>query len=131
MSSFLAKLELDGEIYTVLECDYSFQKKRDKTSKPTGETSGGEINLSIESNGKTDFADWILSQDRTKKGNIIFYRRDGMSKLYDIEFDKAYCLDFKETFNSTDSSPMKIDFTMVARTLKFNSKSVYEKNWKI
>lgn len=54
-----------------------------------------------------------------------------MSKLYDIEFDKAYCLDFKETFNSTDSSPMKIDFTIVARTLKFNSKSVYEKNWKI
>jgi hypothetical protein len=28
MSSFLAKLELDGEIYTVLECDYSFQKKK-------------------------------------------------------------------------------------------------------
>ncbi|MXO32397.1 type VI secretion system tube protein TssD [Apibacter sp. B2912] len=131
MSSFSAKLELDGENYTVLECDYFFHKKKDSTSKPTGETSGGQINLSIESNGKTDFVDWVLSQDNTKDGKIIFFRRDGMGRLYTVEFEKAYCIDFKETFNSTGSSPMKIDFTIVARTLKFNSKTIYEKNWKL
>ena len=131
MSSFLAKLELDGVTYTILECDYFFHKKTDSTSKPTGETSGGEINLSIESNGKTDFVEWVLSEDKTKDGKIIFYRRDGMSKLFDIEFEKAYCLDFKEIFNSTNSSPMKIDLTISARTLKFNSKASYEKSWKI
>ncbi|CVK16619.1 hypothetical protein Ga0061079_1098 [Apibacter mensalis] len=131
MSSFLAKLELDGEIYTVLSCNYRFQKKTDSTSKPTGETSGGEITLSIESNGKTDFVDWILSEDRNKDGKIIFYRRDMMSKLYEIKFEKAYCINFNETFSSSGSSPMQIEFTLVARTLKFNNKSIYKKNWNL
>ncbi|QII71378.1 MULTISPECIES: type VI secretion system tube protein TssD [Apibacter] len=129
MSSFLAKLELDGETYTVLNCNYNFQKKTDSTSKPSGETSGGQISLSIESNGKTDFLDWILSGERSKDGKIIFYRRDMMGKLYEIIFEKAYCINFNETFSSSGTTPMQIDITLVARTLKFNERSVFKKNW--
>lgn len=129
MSSFLAKLELDGEAYTVLNCNYNFQKKTDSTSKPSGETSGGQISLSIESNGKTDFLDWILSGERSKDGKIIFYRRDMMGKLYEIIFEKAYCINFNETFSSSGTTPMQIDITLVARTLKFNERSVFKKNW--
>jgi hypothetical protein len=131
MSSFLAKLELEGQSYNILTCGYSFQKPTDSTSKPSGKTLGGEITLSIESNGKTDFVDWILSGDRNKEGKIIFYRRDMMSKLYEIQFEKAYCIQFKETFDSSGSSPMQIEITLVARSLTFNNKSVFEKNWNL
>lgn len=129
MSSFLAKLEIDGESYSILSCDYGFKKRTDSTSKPSGETSGGEIEISIESNGTTNFVDWILSGDRNKDGKIIFYRRDAMSRLLEITFEKAYCINFRETFSSIGNSPMQVHLTLVARKLKFNNQSVFKKNW--
>lgn len=129
MSSFLAKLEIDRESYTVLDCQYSFEKCIDSTSKPSGETLGGEIELSIESTGKTHFVDWILSTDRDKTGKIIFFRRDGLSRLLEITFEKAYCIKFREKFSSVGTSPMQINMTLVARSLSFNGSPIFKKNW--
>lgn len=128
MSSFLAKLFLDGETYTVLKCDYDFNKPTDSTTKPSGEVSGGKINLTIESRGNTGFLEWIISPDREKDGIIIFYRRDSISKLMDIKFKKAYCIKFKEQFNADDNQPMRITFTLVARSLTFNHLE-YQNDW--
>lgn len=120
MSSFLAKLKLDEEIYTILKCHYKFDKPIDSTTKPFGEVSGGQITLSIESRGDMNLLRWMLAPDVEKDGEIIFYRRDGMSRLLRIEFFKAYCISFEETFNSVDNEPMFITLTVVARSLKFN-----------
>ncbi|WP_260391893.1 type VI secretion system tube protein TssD [Apibacter muscae] len=127
----MSKLELDGEIYTILECNYGFEKRTDSTSKPSGETLGGEIELTIESRGKMNLVEWVLSPDKEKSGVIIFYRRDGMSKLFDIHFDKAYCIKFHEKFNSTGNEPMQITLTIAAKTLKFNNHIGYTRDWVI
>ncbi|WP_128330628.1 type VI secretion system tube protein TssD [Apibacter sp. HY039] len=128
MSSFLSKLELDGENYTVLKCEYEFNKPIDSTTKPSGEVTGGKIKLSIESSGNVGLLEWIIAPDKEKDGSIIFYRRDAMSKLLEIQFKKAYCINFKEEFNSVDNEPMCITLTIVARSLKFNHLE-YQNDW--
>lgn len=52
--SFLSKLELDGNVYNILECRYSFTQATDGTGKPQGMPQGGEIFIRIESTGNPE-----------------------------------------------------------------------------
>lgn len=130
MSSFLAKLEMDGAVYTVLHCQYSFQKTMDSTGKPLGVTRGGYLYLTIESSGSPVFVDWILSQDKTKDGVILFYRRDAMSKLQEVKFEKSYCIDFEEEFDAIDNKPMRIRLQLCAKKLSVANIS-HVNSWKL
>nr|WP_305069633.1 type VI secretion system tube protein TssD [Flavobacterium covae] len=98
--SFLAKLELDGNTYNILSCDYNFTQQIDATGKPEGMPQGGEINIRIESNGKSNLLQWMLDHSQTKNGTITFFRRDAMSKLQELKFEKAYCVSFSEYFDA-------------------------------
>jgi hypothetical protein len=120
MSSFKSTLDLEGENYAVLKCSYQFDKPVDTTTKPTGEVRGGRIKLTIESRGNTGLLDWIIAPEKEKDGLITFYKRDAMSRLLEIQFKKAHCIQFKEKFNAIDTNPMRIALTISARTLKFN-----------
>lgn len=120
MSSFLSKLDMDGEKYTVLKCSYKFKKSVDSTTKPSGEVKGGKIKMIIESRGNMALLEWIIAPEKEKNGTITFFRRDALSRLIQIDFKKAQCISFKEKFNSINGQPMNISFTIVARSLKFN-----------
>jgi len=128
--SFLAKLELDGETYNVLECKYTFNQNTDSTGKPQGTPRGGQLDIKIESNGKTNFIDWMLAANRTKDGKITFFRRDAMSRLQDIKFEKAFCINFTENFNSDDMQPLQIQMTISAKKLTFGN-ITFENIWKV
>ncbi|PQL90675.1 type VI secretion system tube protein TssD [Apibacter adventoris] len=130
MSSFLAKLEMEGSVYTVLHCHYSFQKNIDSSGKPQGATRGGYLDLTLESNGNSVFIDWMLSQNKTKDGVIIFYRRDAMSKLQEVKFEKSYCISFEEEFDATDNQPMRIRLQLCSKKLSIANIS-YENSWKL
>ncbi|MXO33122.1 type VI secretion system tube protein TssD [Apibacter sp. B2912] len=130
MSSFLAKLEMDGNTHNVLKCKYSFNQGVDSTGKPQATIRGGQIYLTIESTGAPYFVDWMLSTEKTKDAKIIFYRRDAMSKLQEVKFEKGYCIEFSEEFDSVNNEPMKINLIIVAKSLSI-SNVAYENVWKI
>lgn len=127
--SFLSKLELDGNTYNVLECKYEFHQPIDNTGKPQGLPNGGEIYIKIESTGNPDLLSWMLDHSQTKDGKIIFFRRDAMSKLQELVFDKAYCVRFKEYFNANDAQPLQIEMTLIAKTINVNG-AKHQKNWR-
>lgn len=127
--SFLAKLELDGKTYTILECKYGFTQNTDETGKPQGMPSGGEIFLRIESNGSSDFLSWMLDHSQTKDGKIVYYRRDAMSKLQELSFKKAYCVNFSEYFNANSSEPLQIELIVSAQSIDVNG-ATHKKLWK-
>jgi len=127
--SFLSKLELDGNTYNVLECRYSFSQPVDGTGKPQGMPQGGEIFIRIESTGNPELLGWMLDHNKTKDGKIIFYRRDAMSKLQELTFEKAYCINFVEHFNSNDSEPLQIEIQFIAKSFDVNG-AVHEKKWR-
>lgn len=128
--SFLAKLDIEGKIHNVLECDYTFHQKIDTTGKPQGMTQGGEIAIRLESTGDSELLQWMLDHNQTKNGKIIFYRRDAMSKMQELSFEKAYCFEFKEHFEATNTEPLQIILKLIARKFVLNS-AVHEKKWKI
>ncbi|MFK6999570.1 type VI secretion system tube protein TssD [Flavobacterium oreochromis] len=127
--SFLAKLELDGNMYNILECRYNFTQSIDNTGKPQGMPQGGEISIRIESTGKPDFLDWMLDHNKAKDGKIIFYRRDAMSKLQELQFEKGYCVYFEEHFTSESKEPLQISIRIVAKNFDVNGVS-HDKNWR-
>jgi len=127
--SFLSKLELDGDTYNVLECRYSFSQQIDNTGKPQGMPQGGEISIRIESTGNPELLGWMLDHNKTKDGKIIFYRRDAMSKLQELVFEKAYCINFTERFNANDNEPLQIEMQLIAKTFDVNG-ATHEKKWR-
>lgn len=110
--SFLAKLELDGKTYNVLEFRISLQQPVDNNGKPSMEPQGGTIFLVMESTNETDFFKWMISSTHTKNGEIIFYRRDALSKMRDLKFTKAYCIGYNEIFTSTSIAPMRVELVI-------------------
>jgi len=127
--SFLAKLELDNEVFNVLEFDIHFSQHVDNNGKPANKTKGGEIKLVIESTQTDLFSDWMVSQTSVKDGKIIFYRRDAMSTMKNITFSKAYCISFRKSFRSEGSIPMVTEIVITSNEVKVGN-TMFENNWK-
>jgi hypothetical protein len=104
--SFLAKLTLDGKMYNILEYHYNPTQQVDKSGKPMGAVRGGQITLTLESTQDKIFLQWALHPVMTKEGSIIFYKRDGMSKLMEIKFETGYCVNRSENFSNKGTDPM-------------------------
>lgn len=126
--SFIAKMKVDGEELNVLQCGFRFSQVIDATGRPTSIPQGGAINLVVESNGKSDLFDWMISPTQTKSGAITFFRRDSMSKLKTLQFTDAHCVDYHETYNHLGDHPMQIQLLLSAHHLKLNE-SEYQNNW--
>lgn len=117
--SFLSKLHIDGEEYNVLEFNINFKQEIDTSSKPIGNAKGGIIKVIIEATQNSLFLSWMLNSDLTKDGKIIFYRRDALSKMKELTFEKAFCINYHEQFTSTTEVPMKITMELVSKELTF------------
>jgi hypothetical protein len=127
--SFLAKLELDSEIFNVLEFDVTFAQSTDTNGKPANKAKGGEIRLVIETTQTDAFSDWMVSQTQTKDGKIIFYRRDAMSTMKNVVFKKGYCISFHESFRSEGVTPMVTKILITSNEIKIGN-TLFENNWK-
>lgn len=126
--SFLSKLHIDGEEYNVLDFNINFRQDIDTASKPTGNPKGGIINMTLEATNNSLFLSWMLSGDLTKDGKISFYRRDAMSKMKELKFVKAFCINYHEQFTSTTEIPMKITMELVTKELTFGD-AKFVNNW--
>jgi type VI protein secretion system component Hcp len=126
--SFKSVLQLDGEEINVLNCQFSFTQSVDHNGKPAARPIGGLITITLESDGNTGLFDWMISNTQTKSGKIIFYRRDALSKMKELSFQDAYCVDYHESFSARGELPMEIQLTLSARQLKMGS-STFENPW--
>ena len=126
--SFLAKLQIDGEEFNVLDFNIKFWQKIDGLNKPVGNPKGGTIKICIETNQSTSFLSWMLNGDLTKDGKIVFYRRDALSKMKELSFTKAFCVGYDEQFTSTTEIPMRITMELVAKELTFGD-AKFSNNW--
>jgi len=126
--SFLSTFHVDGEEYNVLEFNIDFKQGTDTTGKPIGDPKGGAIKLIIEATQNTKFLSWMLNSELTKDGKIIFFRRDALSKMKELDFKKAYCINYHEQFTSTTDIPMKITLELIAKELTFGD-AKFSNNW--
>ncbi len=126
--SFLAKLIVDGKQYTILHCNYKFEQAIDGTGKPVARPSGGRITATIEADGSYDLFHWMSSPDQTKNGSIVFYKRDALSKLQEVTFQKGYCVSLEVEFDAIDDSSLQQEIVISAKSLKIGD-MVFDNNW--
>lgn len=116
--SFKATLDIDGNQYRVLNCNYSFGRSVDQFGKPSSDVMGGQIDLSIESNGETGFLEWITSSYTRKNGKVVFNKTNEDAELKVLEFEDAYLVNYSETFDSEpNSSGMTEHLTISAKKI--------------
>ncbi|WP_338815843.1 type VI secretion system tube protein TssD (plasmid) [Bernardetia sp. Wsw4-3y2] len=128
--SFLAQLEIDNEIYTVLDCIYNFNQSIDKNNKPSSISRGGQITFIIESRGKENFLKWMTEYTHAKDGKITFYKLDQMSRLFELSFTKAYCIDYQEHFEHKSDEPMQIKMTISTKDMKADN-ALFGNKWAV
>jgi len=126
--SFLAKLEIDGEVMNVLEFQCTINQDTDKSGKPSADPVGGKIRVVVESTKSTMLFDWMVSNTQTKNGKLTFYRRDAISKMRDLQFKDAYCVHYDEMFVAYNTMSMKIEIVISAKEINMNG-SQFVRNW--
>ena len=126
--SFLAKINIDDDEMNVLDCNFSFEQGTDYTGRPSQKPKGGQISVLLESTGKTDFLEWMISPNMSKNGKITFFKRDNLSSLKTVEFKEAYCIKYSEDFDSVDTQPLKTRIIVSAKEISIKG-TTFVNNW--
>ena len=105
--SFLAKLIIDDKEYNVLSFSFGVdQPVSYGSNRPTGRPVINQLNILIESTGNSGFFGWSVGLYEQKDGEIIFYKRDAMASSRKLEFKGAFCVNYNESFDNSNSNPM-------------------------
>ena len=127
--SFEAKLFIEDEERNILNARQVYSRYADVNGRPTGKPTGGTLDISIESTGNDNFFyNNMFSQTMKCKGEIIFYRRDGFSTLFKIEFANAQILSLSEKFNAIDDKPLHMNIRIGWGIMKMRG-IIHEKTW--
>jgi len=119
-----AKLEIEGTIYRVLECEYEITQATKDNGQPSASPAGGMIKFTIVSPDDKDvrFHEWMVDKLEQKDGQIFFeVVNDGKPAHKAIFFKDAYCVKLKETFSDTDIKQMHMEITISATELSFGA----------
>ena len=65
-----------------------------------------------------------------KDGKITFYKRDQMSRLFELSFTKAYCIDYQEHFEHKSDEPMQIKMTISTKDMKADN-ALFGNKWAV
>lgn len=108
MSSFKAKIFIDGEERNLLFVEQEIRKYADITGRPNGKKGMPDVlRFAIESTGNDSFFyHHMFSPNSMISGEIVFYKRDGFSVLFKIEFANAYILNLSEEFDHNNNLPL-------------------------
>ena len=124
--SFKATLFILDKEYPLLDAMYSLRQYVDHTGRPKGRVFDGKLNLQFSSTkDDTILYDAMFSPTLMIKGYIRIYKRDGMSRNFDIEFANAYVIHLKEHFNSKSNQPLQIHLTISPQIQKIRG-SIFE-----
>jgi len=129
-----AVLDLEGAKAQVIDLSYSFSRATDpEKGQPVKVVKNGLISLTIRSdekemNGK--IIKWMATQDLAKTGSIIIYKdADQSVELKKIEFENAYVVGYRESFNSQGVSTNTTEtFEITAEIVKV-SDAEFKMRW--
>ncbi len=92
-------LKVDGfQDREVMLVDYAFNQATDIEGQISGLPRGGRITIRVKAlnDGNPELLKWMTSPNLAKKGTIEFNKTTDGSKMKQIDFEDAYCVDFTE-----------------------------------
>lgn len=117
--AYKATLEASGKKYDVLSCSYAFSRNIDHKGRPSSDTSGGTVNLALESTEDNSLLESMLNT--SEKGmdvTIDFQQNDEKASLKKLELKQAYVIQYSESFS--DGAPMMYQVTLSAKEIKMD-----------
>ena len=122
--SFTAALKIGGKEYAIIRADYDFTQPTNSQRQPVAKPISGFINLTIEASKDSEPIEWMISHKMVKNGEIIFYRTDSHSEMRKIEFENAYCVYYREVFDTYSNRPMLIHLRLSPQKMMIAGQSV-------
>jgi len=139
MATTPVTLKIDGFAdREVAAVDYSFNRSTDKENQVSGPPRGGIIVVRVKAmnDGNVELLKWMTSKSLAKKGSIVFMvSSDTDKKMKSIDFEGAYCIDFKEHWEDVQADQKDVtlahweEITISCKKL-VNGPISYENEWK-
>ncbi|WP_452223596.1 type VI secretion system tube protein TssD [Lacinutrix chionoecetis] len=127
--SFLAKLFINDEVRNILNAKQAYSRLTDVNGRPTARPYGHKLEFAIESTTDDSFFYENMFSPTTKcQGEIIFYKRDGVSTLFKMEFANAQILNLYESFNANDNLPLHLNIAIGWGIMKTKG-VIHEEPW--
>ena len=99
MASFSTLLHLEGKVYIVVTCYYSFRQHIDSRGRPRSQVLKGPIYVERQAvEDIDDIVAWSASDWKTLSGKIVFSRADSEAALKHVWFTHAYGTGYKGEF---------------------------------
>jgi len=111
--SFLAKLFINDEVRNILNAKQAYSQIADANGRPLSKPFGQKLEFAIESTGDDSFFyENMFSPTNKCQGEIVFYKRDGISTLFKMEFANAQILNLQESFNAINNLPLQMNIAI-------------------
>jgi hypothetical protein len=83
----------------VIGLTYSFEQNIDNIGQPAGEVKGGQITVTIGTNGSDTRFGWMVASDLKQNGELKFIDSNGQTAKT-IKFTDAYCVSYTEEYEA-------------------------------
>lgn len=112
-----AELILEGNTYLLNSISIEIGEAMDNSGRPASKSKGGKIDIELSSVKDEVFYDWMVHTRKTLNGSINLYEADFETKLKEIQFEEAYCIQYVEIFSGELEDNMVTKLTISAEKL--------------
>jgi hypothetical protein len=120
--AFKAQIEVAGNKYDVLSCNYTLNRDVDHKGRPASGVYGGTIDVEVESTEDTSIIEAMVNnQYKPITGNIVIRKSEEDAQMKKVLFEDAYIVKYSEGINVVGNDAMKLRFTISARSLKLGA----------
>ena len=86
----------------VIGLSYSLEQNVDNIGQPAGEVKGGQITVTIGTNGSDSRFGWMVASDMKQNGELKFVDANGQTSKT-LAFTDAYCVGYNEEYEAFSS----------------------------
>lgn len=126
--SFRANLNLDGNEFDVIKCDYTIERDVDSKGRPASNLYGGKIRITVESTDKVEMFQTMAAQFKPISGSVAYKKDDEDATMKELKWTNGYIVCLEEGMNIADENPMLVTITISAQKLELGD-AIFEQNW--
>ena len=116
-----AELVLEGNTYLLNSVSIDIEQVVDEFGRPSTVAKGGKIEVELFSVEDDVIFDWMVHTKKTLNGSINLYEADFETKLKEIKFEDAYCIEYNERFDEASEDSLITKFKISAEKLSIGN----------
>ncbi|MBD2701066.1 hypothetical protein IC229_10505 [Spirosoma sp. BT702] len=95
--SFEGTLNVDGTAYNIIWMLLRIMRNENDRGQPSSRPGWG-LSLSLDAMDDSAIKNWMIDPHMQKDGKVILSRIDESATFKEIEFKKAYCINYQDEF---------------------------------